>query len=174
MTSISTYYTDHLHTPLGTLRLYATQGSLVGVFFERHQKPLPPHLTKASLQKTSLLEQAKQELTDYFIKKNKIFTVPVQFEGTAFQQNVWQELQTIAWGDLRSYSEHAYRLGQPRSVRAIAAAIGKNPLSILVPCHRIIGQKGQLTGYAGGLENKSWLLAHEGHSMESNLVRRVS
>lgn len=164
------YYTQHFKTPLGMLQLFATTNHLVGVFFERHQKPLPSWLATAQVQKTKLLAWATQELQDYFARKSTIFTVPIHFQGTAFQQAVWQELQTISSGELRTYSDHAHQLRQPKAVRAVGAAIGKNPLSIIVPCHRVIGQSGWLTGYAGGLETKAWLLTHEGHTIQNHKI----
>lgn len=102
-----------------------------------------------------------KELEEYFDGYRKHFSIPVQPEGTEFQQRVWRRLQTIPFGSTESYQELTNDLGNPRAIRAVAAANGKNPVAILIPCHRVIGKNGSLTGYAGGLERKRFLLQHE-------------
>ena len=114
-----------------------------------------------------LLSQARQWLDRYFLGKTPDpAELPLHPQGTAYQKYVWAQLLTIPWGESRSYGQLAQEInaqtGTPTSPRAIGAAVGKNPLWILIPCHRVLGAKGQLTGYAGGIENKMWLLRHEG------------
>jgi methylated-DNA-[protein]-cysteine S-methyltransferase len=111
---------------------------------------------------TPVIEQCIQELDEYFFEGRKFFTVEVQPQGSAFQERVWQELQTIPYGKTMSYEALAIRLGDIKSIRAVGLANGQNPIAIIIPCHRVIGKKGDLVGYGGGLENKVWLLQHEG------------
>ncbi|WP_423820350.1 methylated-DNA--[protein]-cysteine S-methyltransferase [Salinimicrobium sp. TIG7-5_MAKvit] len=117
-----------------------------------------PETTSVS---TPFLQEAKEQLQQYFSGELKKFNLKLNPEGTVFQQKVWQALQNIPYGKTASYMELAKELGDPLAIRAVAAANGKNPLWILVPCHRVIGSDGSLTGYAGGLWRKKWLLDHE-------------
>jgi methylated-DNA-[protein]-cysteine S-methyltransferase len=102
------------------------------------------------------------QLNEYFNGGRREFDLPLYFEGTTFQRRVWQELTEIPYGETWSYGQLARRIGKPSASRAVGLANGRNPISILVPCHRVIGADGSLTGYGGGLERKRWLLAHEG------------
>ncbi len=111
---------------------------------------------------TPVLNQCLQELDEYFSKGRKFFTFNLGFRGTEFQNKVWRELINIPYGTTISYEELALRLGDIKSIRAAGVANGQNPIAIVVPCHRVIGKNGSLTGYGGGLENKQWLLEHEG------------
>lgn len=108
------------------------------------------------------LDQLSQELTAYFMGKLTKFSVNVTTHGTAFQKGVWSALQTIPYGTTKSYGEIARMIENPHSVRAVGAANGNNRIAIIIPCHRVIGTNGKLTGYAGGLWRKEWLLKHEG------------
>lgn len=110
---------------------------------------------------SEVLEQTKQQLTEYFSQQRKDFDLPLQLIGSEFQQSVWQGLLNILYGDTRSYSELAKRINKTAAVRAVGAANGSNAISIIVPCHRIVGSNGELTGYAGGLNTKKKLLALE-------------
>ena len=107
-------------------------------------------------------EQAKQEVAGYFAGARKTFDLKLHTPGTDFQQQVWGALQKIPYGETASYAEQAERIGNPKAVRAVARANGMNRIAIVIPCHRVIGSDGSLTGYAGGLERKRWLLRHEG------------
>lgn len=107
---------------------------------------------------------AQQQLSEYFSGARRQFDLALDVSGTVFQQQVWQQLAKIPFGQTQSYGWLAQQLGKPKAVRAVGAANGKNPLSIIVPCHRVIGANGKLTGYAGGLAAKQWLLQHEGVS----------
>jgi methylated-DNA-[protein]-cysteine S-methyltransferase len=153
-------YCEH-QSPLGALLLAATEQGLCGVYFEEHkhfkgkqnwrQQPCNPHL-----------QQAAQQLTEYFAGKRNTFELALDMGGTPFQSAVWHALSEIRFGETRTYTEHAKLCGNEHAVRAVGTAIGRNPLSIIVPCHRVIASSGALTGYAGGLERKRFLLAHEG------------
>ncbi|MBN3004722.1 methylated-DNA--[protein]-cysteine S-methyltransferase [Chromobacterium alkanivorans] len=123
-----------------------------------------------------LLQQAEREIGEYFAGSRRGFEVALHLPGTAFQQAVWQLLLSVPYGLTRSYQEQAARLGRPQSVRAVAAANGANRLSVIVPCHRVLGKDGALTGYGGGLERKAWLLAHEREHVpqpETPAIRRA-
>ena len=111
---------------------------------------------------TPLLHEARTQLHSYFEGERQTFTLPLRLVGTAFQQEIWEVLRKIPYGQTCSYAAIAQQIGRPRAVRAVANAIGANPLSLLIPCHRVIGSSGNMTGYAGGLEAKRLLLTKEG------------
>jgi len=149
------------NSPLGTMTLAASTQGLCGVWFDgqqhqpdpRHWEVLPTH---------PVLQAAATQLAAYFAAQRARFTLPLDLSlGTPFQQSVWQRLQAIPYGVTQSYGEIARYLGQPAASRAVGAAVGRNPLSIIVPCHRVVGSNGALTGYAGGLERKIALLQLE-------------
>ena len=149
------------NSPLGTMTLAASAQGLCGVWFDgqqhqpdpRHWEVLPTH---------PVLQAAATQLAAYFAAQRARFTLPLDLSlGTPFQQSVWQRLQAIPYGVTQSYGEIARYLGQPAASRAVGAAVGRNPLSIIVPCHRVVGSNGALTGYAGGLERKIALLQLE-------------
>ncbi len=106
-----------------------------------------------------------KQLDEYFAGKRKTFDIPLAMKGTPFQLAVWNELTRIGYGDTISYAELAHRIGRPAAVRAVGAANGANPIPVIVPCHRVIGTNGSLTGYGGGIERKQWLLALEGRRL---------
>jgi methylated-DNA-[protein]-cysteine S-methyltransferase len=110
----------------------------------------------------SIIEQCIEELEEYFFKGRKFFTVELNPAGTSFQKKVWNELITIPYGKTMSYESLAIKVGDVKSIRAVGLANGQNPIAIIIPCHRVIGKNGDLIGYGGGLENKEWLLHHEG------------
>lgn len=150
------------HSPLGLMRLAACDNALWGLWFEgqRHQ-PDPAGWTTDD--QHPVLRQAVYELQEYFAGKRQRFDLPLHpGQGTPFQQSVWQMLSKIPAGASMSYSELAARIGRASAVRAVGTAVGRNPLSIVVPCHRVLGADGSLTGYAGGLERKVALLRLEG------------
>src|SRR5690606_2131626 len=140
-------------------RLVASDAALLAVLHPHQQAP--PALAPADADSHPILRLASDELTSYFRGATRAFSVPLEPLGTTFQREVWQALRSIPFGEHRSYAWWAKEIGRPRAVRAVGAANGRNPLSIIVPCHRVIGSDGTLTGYAGGLEMKRWLLAHE-------------
>ena len=150
-----------IDTPLCRLRLQAGDEGLLGVYFPDHPKaPAPAPEAPAT---HAVLDLAEAQLQAWLAGARRDLTVPLAPEGTEFQQRVWAGLQQIPFGETRTYSALTQAIGAPATaVRAVAAANGRNPLSIFIPCHRVIGQDGSLTGYAGGLPIKRWLLAHEG------------
>jgi methylated-DNA-[protein]-cysteine S-methyltransferase len=152
---------SRIDSPLGPITLAATAHGLALAWFDGQQHRSDS--VEAPLQpRHPLLAQAERELQAYWADARQRFTVPLDPQGTAFQQAVWQVLRGIAPGALLSYSDVARRIDKPAAVRAVGAAIGRNPLSIIVPCHRVVGSSGALTGYAGGLPRKQALLLHEG------------
>lgn len=148
-------------SPVGQLKLVATETALVAVLWENEN---PNRVRLAELientQHSVLLETQKQ-LNEYFAGQRQVFDLPLDFEGTEFQQKVWQALLTISFGETRSYKQIAEQIGNVKAVRAVGAANGKNPISIIAPCHRVVGTNGKLVGFAGGLENKDILLKIE-------------
>ena len=157
-------------TPLGNVLLARTSRGLAGVWFEG-QKDHPGTLTAPEQPDDPVLRAAAAQLRAYFAGGAASFELPLELHGTSFQRGVWQALLQIGAGRTRSYSEIAQQVGSPRAVRAVGAAIAKNPLSVIVPCHRVIGRSGALTGYAGGMQRKRALLALEGvtvHAEESH------
>jgi methylated-DNA-[protein]-cysteine S-methyltransferase len=162
-----TYFYKTMPSPVGALKLIASAEGLVGVLWE-NDKPnrvrLPP-LTE-DVHHPVLLATEKQ-LRAYFDGKLEQFSLKLAFSGTAFQKKVWQALLTIPFGETRSYRDIAMQIGSPKAVRAVGAANGKNPISIVAPCHRVIGANGALTGFAGGLKTKTYLLGLEARGRES-------
>jgi methylated-DNA-[protein]-cysteine S-methyltransferase len=155
------HYYDLYESPHGQMLLVADGEGLSGVYFDG-QKYLPriePDWLRES--RHAPLRQAKQELSEYFGGERRHFETALAPEGTPFQQAVWKTISTVGFGETISYGELARRAGRPDSVRAAGAATGRNPIGIIVPCHRIVGSNGSLTGYAGGLDRKRALLALE-------------
>lgn len=149
-------------SPLGTMLLAATDRGLAGVWFEG-QRHGPDSRGWREDAQHPVLRAAVAQLTAYFAGERTTFDLPLDLRaGTAFQQSVWDALLAIPRGGTTSYGELARRLGKPQAARAIGAAVGRNPVSVVVPCHRVLGTDGTLTGYAGGLERKTALLQLEG------------
>ena len=147
-------------TTLGQTIVAGNEQGLAGVWFvdQRHFAGVQEDWIP---EETELLHTAKQQLLAYFVGDLQQFDLPLAPQGTEFQERVWQALQQIDYGVTCSYGDIAKQLNQPKAVRAVGAAVGKNPLSIIIPCHRVLGSQKQLTGYAGGLERKQWLLQLE-------------
>jgi methylated-DNA-[protein]-cysteine S-methyltransferase len=148
-----------LASPLGEIRLIANAGALAGVYFAAQHAPAP--LEAGTDGHHPVLVQAARELDEYFRGLRQAFSTPLAMRGTTFQRAVWQALTAIPYGERRSYAQIAAATGQPRACRAVGAANARNPLPVFVPCHRVVGADGSLTGYAGGVALKRWLLAHE-------------
>ncbi len=145
-------------SPVGKLKLVASATGLIAILWENDN---PKRVLLADLAEDihqQILVETERQLIEYFAGKRDTFDIPLDMRGTAFQKNVWQALQTIPFGRTLSYGQIAKQLGRPTASRAVGAANGRNPLSIVVPCHRVIGTSGKLTGFAGGLEAKSHLL----------------
>lgn len=149
-----------MNSDLGNIILQANDVGLLGAWFET-QTTQPDDLGTEQPNQKYLLQAAK-ELEEYFSGKRTTFEVAIAAEGTDFQKSVWKALQQIPMGETWSYQDLAEHIQNPKAVRAVGLANGKNPISIIVPCHRVIGKNGKLTGYAGGVERKEWLLKHEG------------
>ena len=148
-------------TPLGATQLVARGNQLVGVWFD-NQQHLPDTASWQLVDDHPVLRQAHQQLLEYLDGQRLSFDLPLAFaSGTPFQQRVWQILQTIPYGQTTHYGHIAERVSAPKALRAVGAAIGRNPLSMVIPCHRVLGARGALTGYAGGLARKQSLLALE-------------
>jgi len=158
----STLYTAHIDSALGGITLAATDKGLAGAWFDSQchspdttgWQPAPDH---------PVLREAAVQLHDYFAGRRRAFDLPLDLShGTAFQQSVWQALRAIPTGKTTSYGALSASVGKPAAVRAVGAAVGRNPISVIVPCHRVLGADGSLTGYAGGLDRKTALLTLEG------------
>ena len=152
--SVKNYITEFA-SPIGTLQLRGTESALTGVFMEPHPQSV------GTVRDDGPLREARRQLQEYFAGERREFSLSLEMAGTDFQRCVWQELRAIPHGETISYGELARRIGNPRAVRAVGLANGRNPISIIVPCHRVIGADGSLTGYGGGLERKRFLLALE-------------
>ncbi|MDM0068316.1 methylated-DNA--[protein]-cysteine S-methyltransferase [Variovorax sp. J31P207] len=158
----STLYTTHIDSPLGGITLAATDQGLAGAWFD-HQRHWPDTRGWRTDDAHPVLRQAAAQLDDYFAGRRDSFELPLDLShGTAFQQSVWQALRAIPPGQTTSYGALSAGVGKPAAVRAVGAAVGRNPISVIVPCHRVLGADGSLTGYAGGLERKTALLELEG------------
>jgi methylated-DNA-[protein]-cysteine S-methyltransferase len=151
-----------IDTPIGRLRLAATPDALIALAFENQHEEDPANLAQTDPEASAILQEAENQLLAYFSGKRRAFDLPLQAQGTEFQRTVWSALRDIPYGEVRSYGQIASALGREKAVRAVGAANGRNPIPIIVPCHRVIGSNGKLTGFAGGLEAKRHLLALEG------------
>ena len=150
-----------MKSPVGELKLVASDIGLAAILWE-NDNPRRVRLAPVSEDKNHpVLLEAERQLKDYFSGKRRSFSVKLDFKGTEFQKKVWAALLTIPFGETRSYGQIAKQIKNPKAVRAVGAANGKNPISIIAPCHRVIGSTGKLTGFAGGLEAKERLLALE-------------
>jgi O-6-methylguanine DNA methyltransferase len=150
-------YVTVVDSPIGRLSLYSDGEALTGLYMEKREPPgewIPG-------EDIAVLKSAAQQLKEYFTGARRDFDLPVALHGTAFQCKVWEHLRSIPCGETWSYGQLAQRIRQPTASRAVGLANGRNPVSIVIPCHRVIGSDGSLTGYGGGLERKQWLLEHE-------------
>jgi len=149
-------------SPVGELTLIASDAGLVAVLWENDD---PARVRLGEVQDRAdhpVLARTATQLAEYFVGERRAFDLPLDFRGTDFQKSVWAQLLTIPFGETRSYGELARALGNPTASRAVGAANGRNPISIIAPCHRVVGASGSLTGFAGGLETKAFLLKLEG------------
>ncbi|WP_017479289.1 methylated-DNA--[protein]-cysteine S-methyltransferase [Pseudomonas sp. PAMC 26793] len=155
------YEYQYMPSPVGQLTLVARDGKLTAILWEKER---PNRVRLGALQEANnspVLQETERQLKEYFAGIRNRFELELDFSGTDFQKKVWQALLTIPFGQTRSYSQIAAQIGNPKAVRAVGAANGRNPISIVAPCHRVIGASGGLTGFAGGLEAKQYLLALE-------------
>ena len=146
---------SYLETPIGMLEIKADRNAIFSILFFEEQS------VKKDEQTNNVIDLCKAQLLEYFNKERTSFNLPLQLNGTDFQNKVWMTLQHIPFGKTISYLQLAINLGDEKCIRAAGMANGKNPFAIVIPCHRVIGKDGSLTGYAGGLWRKQWLLEHE-------------
>lgn len=169
MATPRTRATSRAHTvidsPYGPLTLVADGDHLTGLYMEgQRHRPEPETFGRRESPQVAPFRQAGAQLAEYFEGRRTTFDLPLELRGTDFQRTVWQGLRDIPYGATLSYGELAERLGRPTAARAVGLANGRNPIGIIVPCHRVVGATGALTGYGGGLERKQRLLAFEGRS----------
>lgn len=157
---MSIYY-DTLETPVGTLLIGANDLHLLSIMYDQDKTKLNPN---------RLTHICKEQLEEYFTGKRTTFDIPFILHGTEFQKQVWNALLTVPFGETATYTEQSIKINNVKAVRAVGAANGKNVINIIVPCHRIIGANGSLTGYGGGIERKQWLLEHERKISQKTLL----
>lgn len=150
-----------LPSPVGTLKLVASDAGLSAILWENDRAGRVPLGQLQPDDHHPVILSAARQLTEYFAGNRESFDLPLAPEGTVFQQEVWAALRTIPFGETRTYADIARQIGRPKAVRAVGAANGRNPISIITPCHRVIGSNGELTGFAGGLKTKEFLLNFE-------------
>ena len=157
---------SHLHfpSPVGRLKLVASEHGLMAILWENDDPKRVRLDETVEYANHTILRETARQLDDYFAGRRRVFDLPLAFNGTDFQKQVWQALLAIPFGETRTYGQLAAQLGNPSASRAVGAANGKNPISIIAPCHRVIGGNGKLTGFACGLEAKAFLLGLEGHA----------
>lgn len=158
----SHHYMTRFDSPLGELTLVASDGGLYAVLWpgdDPKRVPLPPGVITSD--EHPVLTLTRTQIGEYFAGQRDVFDIPLKLHGTEFQRRSWLALASIPYGRTASYAEQAARIGRPSAVRAVGAANGRNPLSIVLPCHRVVGSDDGLVGYVAGLEVKRWLLEHE-------------
>jgi methylated-DNA-[protein]-cysteine S-methyltransferase len=158
------YFYKTMSSPVGRLELVASDDGLAAILWENDNPRRVPLNIVAENNAHPVLVETERQLEEYFAGMRRSFALELDFAGTDFQRQVWAALLAIPFGETRSYSQIAKQIGKPTAVRAVGAANGRNPISIIAPCHRVIGSTGKLTGFAGGLEAKAQLLALESES----------
>lgn len=161
----------NVDSPVGEITLIANPKAIVALYVGTEEKPL---LSEARLNnKNSLLLKSKKQLKEYFQGKRQDFDLPLEPMGTTFQQKAWKSLLKIPFGKVWSYGEQARFVKSPKASRAIGGANGANPIAIIIPCHRVVGSTGKLTGFSSGMEMKVYLLKHEGHEVDPHGLRLI-
>lgn len=172
---MTTLSATHMTSPIGTLTIVANDDAVVAIRWDTESDDREPDahnpvdrklerhgdVTTVRPDEHAVLDAAVAQLREYFDGARTEFDLPLAPDGTAFQRQAWHELQRIPFGETITYGEQAIRLGDRKKMRAVGSANGKNPIPIVVPCHRVVGADGKLTGFAGGLDTKAWLLDHE-------------
>jgi methylated-DNA-[protein]-cysteine S-methyltransferase len=158
---VKRYVSKVIGSPVGPLKLVASEQGLAAILWKDDSPRRVPLQHVVMDEGNRILLEAGRQLQEYFAGSRQAFELELDFAGTEFQRRVWGALLTIPYGETRSYGQIAEQIGSPAAVRAVGAANGRNPISIIAPCHRVIGSNGKLTGFAGGLETKARLLAHE-------------
>jgi methylated-DNA-[protein]-cysteine S-methyltransferase len=156
---IGTYVYSYIPSPLGELLVVRDEGGLAGLYLPTGKHPTTP--SPAWSRDDTAFADVRAQLEEYFAGSRREFDLALHPSGTAFQERVWMALREIPYGETASYGQTALAIGSPTASRAVGLANGQNPISIIVPCHRVIGANGSLTGYGGGLDAKRWLLSHE-------------
>lgn len=175
--SVQEYKFKLMKSPVGILKLIASERGLAAILWENDDPKrvrLEPQVADSN---NLILIRVEAQLKEYFSGERTVFDLPLDFKGTEFQKSVWQELLKIPFGQTSTYGQIAQALGNPKAMRAVGAANGKNPISIVTPCHRVIGSDGALTGFAGGFKAKAVLLTLEKHEIENptgNTFRKKS
>jgi methylated-DNA-[protein]-cysteine S-methyltransferase len=164
--NMETCFSKQIDSPVGRLTLVASDAGLAAILWPNDELDRVRLGEPIERNDHPVLLETERQLREYFAGRRKVFELPLDFHGTEFQRKVWAALLTIPYGETRSYAQIARQIGQPAAVRAVGAANGKNPISIVAPCHRVIGSNGTLTGFAGGLDAKAFLLAHEAPQRE--------
>ncbi len=159
---MSDLQTTYYKTPIGTAKIVGDEDGIQSV-------SVLDDTIETSTNVPSCLKDCVNQLDEYFLGTRKEFDLKLNPQGTGFQQSVWKELLNISFGKSRTYLEQTKQIGDPKAIRAVASANGKNPIWIIIPCHRVIGSDGSLTGYAGGVWRKKWLLEHESGSKQQTL-----
>ena len=154
-------------SPVGELTIIASSEAVRAVLWPNERPGRVTIRDRVEAGTNPVVDQARRELDEYFSGERTRFEVPVDIVGTDFQRSVWRALTTITYGTTRSYGSLADTIGKPQAARAVGAATGLNPVSIIVPCHRLIGTNGSMTGFAGGLDAKRWLLQHEQQTVQT-------
>ena len=153
MSMVNDMFYSTMESPIGTLYLIGTKDYLCQIKIH-----CPKEITRQDL---PLFQEAQRQLKEYFSGKRKVFQLPIFFQGTPFQEKVWRSLLNIPYGSTKSYQEIAREIGNEKAVRAVGGAVHRNPLPLILPCHRVIGKNGSLVGFGLGLSTKKWLLEHE-------------
>lgn len=153
MSMVNDMFYSTMESPIGTLYLIGTKDYLCQIKIH-----CPKEITRQDL---PLFQEAQRQLKEYFSGKRKVFRLPIFFQGTPFQEKVWRSLLNIPYGTTKSYQEIAREIGNEKAVRAVGGAVHRNPLPLILPCHRVIGKNGSLVGFGLGLSTKKWLLEHE-------------
>ncbi|WBW97851.1 methylated-DNA--[protein]-cysteine S-methyltransferase [Oceanirhabdus sp. W0125-5] len=165
------WHFEYIDTPIGVIEICGNEKAITSILFldDLNKESYVNYIEKENYKinnnhigaVSEVVALSKKQLEEYFKGERKSFQIPIEFEGTEFQKKSWDQLTKIPYGETISYKEQAIAMGREKSVRAVGAANGKNKISIIIPCHRVIGSNGKLTGYAGGIERKAWLLEHE-------------
>jgi methylated-DNA-[protein]-cysteine S-methyltransferase len=168
-----TYNYKMFDSPVGELKLVASEKGLVAILWENDDPKRVRVIPDVLDQKNEFLRQTERQLTEYFSRERRSFDLPLDFRGTSFQKEVWIALLGIPYGETRTYAEIARQIRRPKACRAVGAANGKNPISIIAACHRVIGSSGSLTGFAGGLKAKAFLLNLEALPIDKEFFQTV-
>jgi methylated-DNA-[protein]-cysteine S-methyltransferase len=148
-------------SPVGDLLLVADADALIGLYFAEHKHAPAPKQTWEKNDRHPILSETAKQLQEYFSGIRMSFSIPLRLKGAHFQEKIWRQIARISYGATTSYSELAARVGAPQAIRAAGTATGRNPISIIIPCHRVLGKNGELCGFAGGIKNKRRLLKLE-------------